>query len=94
MLRSCLSDLTVRCPQWNLSSLFISRGLRDGIKISESDPVSSEEITQYLEGQGIALKTGYACIKTTCPKFTRPALKLDKLDQLYINSTTGDFSFI
>ena len=70
-------------------NLAFSRGLKDVIKVSESDPVSSEDITKHLNEHSMTYKTGHACLRTTCPKFTRPKLKIDKLDQLYINSTTG-----
>lgn len=87
MLAKCFAEVSKK----SLSSTLyvVTRGLRDEIKVSESDPVSSEDITLLLDSHKLSYQTGHACIRTTCPRFTRPKLKLDKLDQLYINSTTG-----
>ncbi|XP_067937283.1 twinkle mtDNA helicase-like [Watersipora subatra] len=93
MFTRCLSDLR-RLPQvsdWSLINLKFARGVKDGIKVSESDPVSSTDITQHLQKHGIEFKTGHACLRTTCPRFMGTTSRLDKVNQLYINSTTGYF---
>lgn len=67
------------------------RSLSNELNASESEPVSLESVTSHLTKYGMTYQQGYACIKTTCPRFTQPKLKLNKLDQLYINKTTGFF---
>ena len=92
MWRRCLPDIASLCQYADAPtpSFIFTRGLKKSIKVSESAPVSFEDITEHLEKNGMKFEIGHACLKTTCPRFTRPKFKLGKLNQLYINSTTGN----
>lgn len=70
---------------------YLNRGLKNEIRISQSDPVSTHEVKNYLSEHGLPYKTGHACITTICPKFRKSKLKLKEVDQLFINSTSGRY---
>jgi len=57
-------------------------------------PVSSSEIKSFLNASSISFSEGYACYVTTCVRHCRKRIRINELDKLFINSTTGTFTHL
>lgn len=55
----------------------------------DMQPVSSTEIRSYLNSMSVSFTEGFTCYVTTCPRHCRRRIKVNELDRLYINCTTG-----
>ena len=51
--------------------------------------MSSNEIKSFLNASSVSYSEGHACYVTTCARHCRKRIKINELDKLFINSTTG-----
>lgn len=65
------------------------RGFSRHVVIKDGQVVDAAKIKKICSENDMVFKEGHACIITTCPRFTQRRLKMDEIDQLYINKTTG-----
>ena len=59
--------------------------------LPEMEPVDAGKIKEFLTESEMVHKQGHTCLITTCPRLTKRRMKLDDVDKLYINMTTGEF---
>ena len=64
------------------------------IPLEHSKPVQTGEIKKFLSENEFVHREGYTCLISTCPRHVRRKIRLSELDRLYINLTTGTWTFV